>query len=230
MVKLSKKMQKAQALVEKNKTYPLSEAVVLAQKASISKFDGSIDVAIKLNLDTKKVEQQLRGSVSLPHGNGKTTRILVIDDGSITASQAKELGADYYGGTDIIQDIEKMLNQIDLIITTPKMMPNLAKLGKVLGPRGLMPNPKIGTVTTELAKTISEFKKGRLEYRTDTYGNIHMCVGKVSTDPNYIVENIESLIALLKSKKPNTVKGQYIQNITVSPTMGPSVKVIISNN
>lgn len=229
MAKLSKKMQKATALVDKNKNYPLSEAVMLAQKASISKFDGSIDVAIKLNLDTKKVEQQLRGSISLPHGNGKTTRILVIDD-SMTVAQAKELGADYYGGTDIIQDIEKMLNQIDLIITTPKMMPNLAKLGKVLGPRGLMPNPKIGTVTTELAKTISEFKKGRLEYRTDSYGNIHMCVGKVSTDPSKIVENIEALIALLKSKKPSTVKGQYIQNISVAPTIGPGVKVIISNN
>ncbi len=229
MAKLSKKMQKATALVDKNKNYPLSEAVMLAQKASISKFDGSIDVAIKLNLDTKKVEQQLRGSISLPHGNGKITRILVIDD-SMTAAQAKELGADYYGGTDIIQDIEKMLNQIDLIITTPKMMPNLAKLGKVLGPRGLMPNPKIGTVTTELAKTISEFKKGRLEYRTDSYGNVHMCVGKVSTDPSKIVENIEALIALLKSKKPSTVKGQYIQNISVAPTIGPGVKVIISNN
>lgn len=229
MAKLSKKMQKATALVDKNKNYPLSEAVMLAQKASISKFDGSIDVAIKLNLDTKKVEQQLRGSISLPHGNGKTTRILVIDD-SMTTVQAKELGADYYGGTDIIQDIEKMLNQIDLIITTPKMMPNLAKLGKVLGPRGLMPNPKIGTVTTELAKTISEFKKGRLEYRTDSYGNVHMCVGKVSTDPSKIVENIEALIALLKSKKPSTVKGQYIQNISVAPTIGPGVKVIISNN
>lgn len=229
MAKLSKKMQKAWSLVDKTKSYPLLEAIELAQKTSISKFEGSIDVAIKLNLDTKKVEQQLRGSVVLPNGNGKTTRILVIDD-SMTNAQAKEMGIDYYGGTDIIQDIEKMLNQIDLIITTPKMMPSLAKLGKVLGPRGLMPNPKIGTVTTEIQKTVSEFKKGRIEYRTDSYGNIHMCVGKVSTTPNAIAENIEALISLIKSKKPATVKGQYIQNISVAPTMGPSVKVFISNN
>lgn len=229
MAKLSKKMAKSLSLVDKNKAYPLLEAVTLAQKTSISKFDGSIDVAIKLNLDTKKVEQQLRGSVALPHGNGKAIKILVIDD-SMTPAEGKALGADYYGGTDIIQDIEKMINQIDLIITTPKMMPNLAKLGKVLGPRGLMPNPKIGTVTTEIAKTIAEFKKGRLEYRTDSYGNIHMCVGKVSFDPNKIVENIETLISLIKSKKPATVKGQYIQNISVAPTIGAGVKVIIPNN
>lgn len=229
MAKLSKKMAKSLSLVDKNKAYSLLEAVTLAQKTSISKFDGSIDVAIKLNLDTKKVEQQLRGSVALPHGNGKTIKILVIDD-SMTPAEGKALGADYYGGTDIIQDIEKMINQIDLIITTPKMMPNLAKLGKVLGPRGLMPNPKIGTVTTEIAKTITEFKKGRLEYRTDSYGNIHMCVGKVSFDPNKIVENIETLISLIKSKKPATVKGQYIQNISVAPTIGAGVKVIIPNN
>lgn len=229
MAKLSKKMQKAWSLVDKTKSYPLLEAIELAQKTSISKFEGSIDVAIKLNLDTKKVEQQLRGSVVLPNGNGKTTRILVIDD-SMTNAQAKEIGIDYYGGTDIIQDIEKMLNQIDLIITTPKMMPNLAKLGKVLGPRGLMPNPKIGTVTTEIQKTVNEFKKGRIEYRTDSYGNIHMCVGKISTPSNAIAENIEALISLIKSKKPATVKGQYIQNISVAPTMGPSVKVFISNN
>lgn len=229
MAKLSKKMQKVVSLFDKNKLYSLSEAVSLAQKASISKFDGSIDVAIKLNLDTKKVEQQLRGSIALPHGNGKTTRILVIDD-QLAKDKAKSLGVDYFGGLDIIQDIEKMINQIDLILTTPKMMPALAKLGKVLGPRGLMPNPKIGTVTTEMEKTIVEFKKGRLEYRTDTYGNIHMCVGKVSSKTNEIVENIEAIIAMLKAKKPSTVKGQYIQNISVSPTMGPGVKVTISNN
>lgn len=229
MANLSKKMQKAISLFDKNKLYSLSEAVSIAQKASISKFDGSIDVAIKLNLDTKKVEQQLRGSIVLPHNNGKVARILVIDD-QLTKDKAKSLGVDYFGGLDIIQDIEKMLNQIDLILTTPKMMPALAKLGKVLGPRGLMPNPKIGTVTTEMEKTIVEFKKGRLEYRTDTYGNIHMCVGKVSSKTNDIVENIEAIISLLKTKKPATVKGQYIQNISVAPTMGPGVKVLISNN
>ena len=229
MAKLTKKMKSSTGLVDKNKAYPLVEAIELAQKASISKFDGSIDVAIKLNLDTTKVEQQLRGSISLPNGNGKVVRILAIDD-SITADQAKAAGAYFFGGADIIQDVEKMIGQIDLIITTPKMMPQLARFGKVLGPRGLMPNPKTGTVTTDVIKTITEFKKGRTEYRTDTYGNIHMCVGKVSTPANEIAENVDALIALIKSRRPSTVKGQYIQNITVSPTMGAGVKVIIPNN
>lgn len=229
MAKLTKKMKSATVLVEKNKAYPLQEAIELAQKASISKFDGSIDVAIKLNLDTTKVEQQLRGSIALPNGNGKTVRILAIDD-AITADQAKAAGADYFGGADIIPDIEKMISKIDLIITTPKMMPQLARFGKVLGPRGLMPNPKTGTVTTDMIKTITEFKKGRTEYRTDTYGNIHMCVGKVSTPASQIAENVEALVSLIKSRRPSTVKGTYIQNITVSPTMGPGVKVVISNN
>ena len=228
MSKLTKKMSKSCELVDKNKIYPLEEAVKLAQKTSFTKFDSSIDVAIKLNLDTTKVEQQLRGSISLPNGNGKKISILVIDD-SITSEQAKKAGADYFGGTDIIPDIEKMINKINLIITTPKMMPQLARFGKVLGPRGLMPNPKTGTVTTNIIQTIEEFKKGRIEYRTDSYGNIHMCVGKVSFEPNKIVENIEALINLIKSKKPSTVKGQYIQNISVSSTMGPGIKVIINN-
>lgn len=229
MAKLNKKMKKAADLVEKNKVYPLDEAVKLAQKTSCSKFDGSIDVAIKLNLDTTKVEQQLRGSISLPNGNGKKVSILVIDD-SINPEQAKKVGADYCGGADIIQDVEKMISKINLIITTPKMMPQLARLGKLLGPRGLMPNPKTGTVTNDVLSTIEEFKKGRTEYRTDSYGNIHMCVGKVSNDSSKIVENIEALISLIKSKKPSTVKGQYIQNISVSATMGPGIKVLINNN
>lgn len=229
MAKLHKKMKKASELVDKNKVYPLEEAVKLAQQTSCSKFDGSIDVAIKLNLDTTKVEQQLRGSISLPNGNGKKVSILVIDD-AINPEQAKKAGADYCGGADIIQDVEKMINKINLIITTPKMMPQLARLGKVLGPRGLMPNPKTGTVTTDVLATIEEFKKGRTEYRTDSYGNIHMCVGKVSTDSTKIVENIDALISLIKSKKPSTVKGQYIQNISVSATMGPGIKVLINNN
>lgn len=158
MAKLNKKMKKATELVEKNKVYPLDEAVKLAQKTSCSKFDGSIDVAIKLNLDTTKVEQQLRGSISLPNGNGKKVSILVIDD-SINPEQAKKAGADYCGGADIIQDVEKMISKINLIITTPKMMPQLARLGKVLGPRGLMPNPKTGTVTMMFYQQLKNLKK-----------------------------------------------------------------------
>lgn len=229
MAKLSKKLKAVFEGFDSQKPYSLIEAIKLAQSKSITKFDGSISIAVKLNLDTTKVEQQLRGSISLPHGNGKTVRVLVLSE-DITKEQAEAVGADYFGGADYIQNIEKMLNQIDVIITNQKMMPLLAKLGKVLGPRGLMPNPKIGTVTNDVLKAVQEFKKGRIEYRTDTYGNIHMSIGRVSFEPEKIEENAVALLNLIKSKKPATVKGQYIQNISVSPTMGPGVKVIISNN
>lgn len=225
MSKQTKNIKKVSKLVEKNKLYPLNEAIDLAKSTSYSKFDGSIDLAVKLNLDTTKVEQQLRGSISLPNGNGKSISILAIDD-SVSVDELKKSGADFAGDASIIQDIEKMISKIDLIITTPKIMPQLAKLGKVLGPRGLMPNPKTGTVTTTITKTIEEFKKGRTEYRTDSYGNIHISVGKVSFKTDKIAENINAVIALLKSKKPSTVKGTYIQNIAVSPTMGKGVKVL----
>lgn len=229
MAKLSKKLKAAYEGFDRQKPYALLEAIKLAQSKSITKFDGSINIAVKLNLDTTKVEQQLRGSISLPHGNGKKVRVLLLSD-DVTKEQAESVGADYFGGADYIQNIEKMLNQIDVIITNQKMMPQLAKLGKVLGPRGLMPNPKIGTVSNDVLKAVEEFKKGRLEYRTDTYGNIHMVIGRVSFDAQKIEENALALLSLIKSKKPATVKGQYIQNISVSPTMGPGVKVVISNN
>ncbi len=228
MAAKTKKMKNVLAKVDTKKVYPIAEAVKLAQANSISKFDGSIDVAIKLNLDTTKAEQQLRGTISFPHSIGKVLRVLALDD-NLKEADAKAAGADFFGGSDKIQDIEKGWMDYDVILTTPAMMPKLAKLGKVLGPRGLMPNPKTGTVSTDLVKTIKEFKKGKYEYRTDTYGNIHMTVGKVSTKANEVVENIEALINLLKSKRPNTVKGAYIQNISVSPTMGPAFKIEFTN-
>lgn len=229
MAKISKKLSVAYEGIDKQKAYPLFDAIKLAQEKSITKFDGSINIAVKLNLDTTKVEQQLRGSISLPNGNGKNVRVLVLSE-DITKEQAAAVGADYFGGADYIQNIEKMLNQIDVIITNQKMMPLLAKLGKVLGPRGLMPNPKIGTVTNDVLKAVEEFKKGRIEYRTDTYGNIHMSIGRVSFETAKIEENANALLSLIRSKKPATVKGQYIQNIAISPTMGPGIKVIINNN
>lgn len=231
MRKKGKKYVQALELVEKGKVYTKEEAIELVKKTSTSKFDGTVEVAINLNLDTKKTDQQLRGALVLPNGTGKTKTVLVLTKNAEQTKAAKEAGADFVGEADLVEKIqnENWLD-FDVIIATPEMMPLLGRLGKVLGPRGLMPNPKIGTVTTEMEKTIVEFKKGRLEYRTDTYGNIHMCVGKVSSKPNEIVENIEAIIAMLKAKKPSTVKGQYIQNISVSPTMGPGVKVTISNN
>ncbi|MGL4950494.1 MAG: 50S ribosomal protein L1 [Mycoplasma sp.] len=228
MRKISKKMQKAYAQLDPKKIYPIEEAVKLAQSTSITKFEGSIDVAIKLNLDTTKAEQQLRGTFSFPHSNGKVLKILALSD-DISEADAKAAGADFFGGVDMISEIEKGFLGYDVILTTPKMMPALSKLGKVLGPRGLMPNPKTGTVSQDLIKTIKEFKLGKYEYRTDTYGNIHMTVGKVSSKTSDVVENITSLVNLLKSKRPSTVKGNFIQNISVTSTMGPGFKIVITN-
>ncbi len=211
---------------DKNKLYTVSEAVDIAIKSSKTKFISSIDIAIKLNLDTTKAEQQLRGSVALPNYFGKVSKILVIDSG-LTQKDASKLGVDFAGAEDKIQEIERGWLDFDVIITTPKMMPALAKLGKMLGPKGLMPNPKNGNVTTDIEKTIIEFKKGLNQYRTDSYGNIHMLVGKTNSDPKKVAENIEFIINFIKSKRPSTVKGTFIQNISISSTMGPGIKVII---
>lgn len=228
MTKISKKMKTVYEKNDIKQLYPIHEAVKLAQANSISKFDGSIDVAIKLNLDTTKAEQQLRGTFSFPHSNGKVLKILALSDDH-SEVDLKAAGADFFGGTDKIKDIEKGWLDYDVILTTPKVMPLLSKLGKVLGPKGLMPNLKTGTVTQDLIKTIKEFKLGKYEYRTDTYGNIHMTVGKVSSKTENIVENINALLTLIKSKRPSTVKGTFVQNISVSPTMGPGYKVVIAN-
>lgn len=220
-------MKNAYAQLDNKKVYSLEEAVKNAQATSISKFDGSIDVAIKLNLDTTKADQQLRGTFSFPHSNGKVVRVLALSD-ELTADEAKAAGADFFGGSDKLQDIEKGWLDYDVILTTPKMMPALSKLGKILGPKGLMPNPKTGTVTQDLVKTIKEFKLGKYEYRTDTYGNIHMTVGKVSSKTEDVIQNIDALLNLIKSKRPSTVKGAYIQNVSVTATMGPAFKVLIA--
>ena len=219
-----KKYIAAKKLVDSKKIYSVAEAVKLAKETSYSKFDASIDIAIKLNVDTTKAEQQLRGSIALPHYYGKTTRILVIDD-SITADQAKKAGAEFFGGDEKIAEIKDGWLDFDVLITTPKFMPKLAKLGKILGPKGLMPNPKLGTVTTKVVDTIKEFKGGKSTYRTDTYGNIHMIIGKKSAKNEDIVENVETLISFITSKRPSTIKGEYIKSIYISSTMGPSIRI-----
>ncbi|WP_027123761.1 50S ribosomal protein L1 [Mycoplasmoides pirum] len=220
-----KKLKTALAKIDPKKIYELSEGIDVIKNASFTKFDSSIDIAVKLNLDTTKAEQQLRGAISLPYYTGKPIRILAITDNPKVALDA---GADFAGDNDKINDIKAGWLDFDLIITTPKFMPELGKLGKILGPRGLMPNPKTGTVTNDIAATVTEFKKGKKEYRTDTFGNIHLVVGKVSTPTDHIVENCNVLLDLIKSKKPSTVKGIYIQNIALSSTMGPSVKIKIN--
>jgi len=228
-MKKGKKYAEVAKLVEKHKLYDLNEAVALAKKTSYAKFDASIELALNLNLDTKKADQQLRGTICLPHGTGKTKRILVIAKAD-KVKEAKEAGADYVGDTDYLEKIEKEnWFEFDVLIATPDMMPQLGKLGKVLGPKGLMPNPKTGTVTQDVAKAVKEVKEGRIEYRTDSYGNVHVIVGKVSFDDVKLVENVKAFVSLIQKTKPSAVKGTYIKNVSVAATMGPGVKVDLNS-
>ena len=228
-MKKGKKYVQALELIEKGKAYTKEEAIELVKKTSTSKFDGSVEVAINLNLDTKKTDQQLRGAIVLPNGTGKTKRVLVLTKNADQAKAAKEAGADFVGEADLVDKIQKEnWLDFDIIIATPEMMPMLGKLGKVLGPRGLMPNPKTGTVTTDVTKPIEDVKKGRIEYRTDSYGNVHAIIGKVSFDAKKLVENLQAFVTVIVKSKPQTAKGTYIKNISVSSTMGPGVKVDVS--
>ena len=225
MRRSGKKYVEASKLVEKNKNYSLDEAIELAKKTSITKFDSSVEIAIKLNIDTKKADQQMRGSLVLPNGNGKTKRILVLAKGE-AATAAKNAGADFVGELDLIEKIEKEnWFDFDVIIATPEMMPALGKIGKVLGPKGLMPNPKTGTVTVNPVAAVEDVKKGMIEYRADQYGNIHVMVGKVSFDSKALKENIDYVVSTMVKAKPQTVKGKYITNISLSTTMGPGIHV-----
>lgn len=229
MRKKSKKYLQALENIEKGKLYTKEEACDLVKKISTSSFDGSVEVAIKLNLDTRKSDQQLRGAIVLPHGTGKTKKILVLSK-TDQAKVAKEAGADFVGDVDMLEKIEKEnWLDFDVIIATPEMMPLLGKLGKILGPRGLMPNPKTGTVTTDVKKAIDDIKKGRVEYRTDTFGNIHAIIGKVSFDSNKLVENLDAVVGVIIKSKPATVKGQYLKSISVAPTMGPGIKIDLNS-
>ena len=227
MRKLGKKYVEASNKVEKNKAYGVEEAVKLVKETSITKFDSSVEVAMNLNIDTKKSDQQLRGSIVLPNGTGKSKKILVLAKGA-AAAEAKEAGADFVGDTDLI---DKIANEnwfdYDTIVATPEMMPALGKIGKVLGPKGLMPNPKTGTVTTTPAKTVTDIKKGMVEYRADSLGNVHGIIGKVSFDEKKLAENLSYVITTISKAKPQTVKGTFIENIAISTTMGPGIHVEI---
>ena len=224
-MKRSKKYVEAASKVEKTKLYTVEEAAELVKETSVTKFDASVELAMNLNLDTKKADQQLRGAIVLPNGTGKSARVLVLAKGD-AAKKAKEAGAEYVGDADMIEKIEKEnWFDFDVIVATPDMMPALGKIGKVLGPKGLMPNPKTGTVTMDTAKAVTETKKGRVEYRTDSFGIVHLLVGKVSFDAKALVENINSFINVIVKSKPTTVKGDYIKSISVSTTMGPGIKI-----
>ncbi|MBQ9072665.1 MAG: 50S ribosomal protein L1 [Bacilli bacterium] len=224
-MKRGKKYLEAASKIEKGKAYSVEEAVKLLKETKTANFDESVELVLRLNLDTKKADQQLRGATVLPNGIGKTKTVLVIARG-VKATEAKEAGADYVGDMDMIEKIEKEnWFGFDTMIATPDMMPALGKIGRVLGPRGLMPNPKTGTVTMDVKKAVEDVKKGRVEYRTDSYGNVAVLVGKVSFDDEKLVENIKSFVSLINKTKPSTVKGKYMLNIAIASTMGPGIKV-----
>lgn len=225
MKKQGKKYVEASNKVETNKLYTVKEAVKLVKDTAITKFDSSVEIAMNLNVDTKKATEQLRGSMVLPKGTGKTKKILVIAKGA-AAEAATKAGADYVGEMDMITKIEKEnWFDFDVIISTPDMMASLGKLGKVLGPKGLMPNPKTGTVTPTPEKAVLDIKSGMVEYKTDTFGNVHGIAGKVSFTAKDLEENINYFINTIIKSKPQSIKGNYIQSITISSTMGPGIKI-----
>ena len=224
-MKRSKKYTEAMSKIEKNKVYSKEEAVKLVKETSTTSFDGTVEVAMRLNIDTKKADQQLRGAIVLPKGTGKTNRVLVIAKGE-KAEAAKTAGADFVGDVDILEKIEKEnWFEFDIMIATPDMMPLLGKLGRVLGPKGLMPNPKTGTVTMDVEKAVKEAKGGRVEYRADSFGNVHGVIGKVSFTEEDLLENLNAFVSNILRIKPSTVKGEYIKNISIASTMGPGIKV-----
>ena len=228
-MKKSKRYAKVLEQVDKTKVYSKEEAMKLVKETSNDKFDSTIEVAMNLNLDSKKADQQLRGAIVLPNGTGKTKKILVLAKGD-QAKQAKEAGADYVGDVDMIDKIGKEnWFDFDVIIATPEMMPALGKIGKLLGPKGLMPNPKTGTVTMEVGKAVEETKKGKVNYRTDSYGNVHGIIGKSSFTETMLVENLTAFVNAILKVKPSTVKGNYVKNISVSSTMGPGIKIDLNS-
>ncbi|MEG6587000.1 50S ribosomal protein L1 [Dendrosporobacter sp. 1207_IL3150] len=223
MPKFGKKYQEAAKLIE-DKVYDAEEAIELAKKTSIAKFDETVEVAVKLGVDPKHADQQVRGAVVLPYGTGKTKRVLVFAKGE-KAKEAEAAGAEYVGAEDLVAKIQGGWADFDVAVATPDMMGTVGRLGKILGPKGLMPNPKVGTVTLDVTRAINEIKAGKIEYRTDKAGNIHAPIGKVSFDSEKLVSNFHTLIDTLVKVKPSAAKGQYLRAITISTTMGPGVKV-----
>lgn len=224
-MKKGKKYVEASKKVDKNTLYTKEEAIKLVKETATAKFDSTVEVAIKLNLDTKKADQQLRGSFVLPNGTGKTKKVLVIAKGEV-ANAAKNAGADYVGDTDMIEKIQnENWFDFDVIVATPDMMAQLGRIGRVLGPKGLMPNPKTGTVTMNTAKAVEDIKKGMVSYKTDSFGNVHTIIGKVSFTDEQLLENLTYVFNTIVKAKPSTVKGNYIENISVASTMGPGIKL-----
>ncbi len=222
MAKLSKKQKGAKEIIERGKRYGLGEAIDLLKKSGTAKFDESVDLAIKLGVDPRKADQMIRGACALPHGTGKSVRVLVVAKGE-KLTEAKDAGADYYGGEDMIEKIKGGWLDFDRMVATPDMMAQVGKVGKILGPRGLMPNPKVGTVTTEVAKVVAGIKAGQVEFRVDKAGILHVPVGRMSFENSKIEENVTVLVGTVKRMRPSSTKGTYMKGITLNPTMGPGV-------
>ena len=228
-MKKSKRYASLVEKVDKKKTYSTKEAVKLLKSTTSAKFDETVEVAMNLNLDTRKADQQLRGAVVLPNGTGKSQVVLVLAKGD-QAKAAKEAGADFVGDADMIEKIEKEnWFSYDVIIATPEMMPMLGKIGKLLGPKGLMPNPKTGTVTMDVKKAVEDTKKGKVEFRTDSFGNIHGIIGKASFEDKKLVQNLEVFVSSILKLKPASVKGNFVKNISISSTMGPGIKLDLNS-
>ena len=224
MAKSGKKYQDACKLIEAGKLYTPAEAMDLVKKTATAKFDETIELHVRLGVDPKYPDQQVRGAIVLPNGTGKSKRVLVFAKGE-KVKEAEAAGADFVGSDEIVQKIQGGWLEFDVAVATPDMMGTVGRLGKILGPRGLMPNPKLGTVTMDLQKAISEVKAGKVEYRTDKAGNVHVSIGKASFDAEKLQQNFQALIDTLIRVKPAAAKGQYIRSITVASTMGPGVPV-----
>lgn len=224
MAKKGKKYQDALKQIDANKVYTAEEAVELAKKIDFAKFDATVEVAFRLGVDPKKADQQIRGAVVLPNGTGKTQRVLVFAKGE-KAKEAEAAGADYVGESEFVEKINQGWFEFDVIVATPDMMGEVGKLGSVLGPKGLMPNPKTGTVTMDVTKAVNEIKAGKVEYRVDKAGNVHAAIGKVSFDAAKLVENFRTVNDVLQKAKPAAAKGTYVKNLSVTTTFGPGIKV-----
>lgn len=227
MSKMGKKLAEASKLVDRTREYPIAEAIALVKKAKCAKFDESVDVAISLGVDPKKSDQMVRGTVQLPHGTGKVLRVLVFAKGE-KELEATQAGADYVGNEDLVEKIKGGWMEFDSCVATPDMMGTVGKIGKILGPRGLMPNPKLGTVTFDVGKVVKEIKAGKVDYRVEKGGIIHVSVGKISFSETALEENARAVISSLNKAKPATSKGRYMKKFSMSSTMGPGVRVDLS--
>ena len=224
MARHGKKYLEAAKLIDTAKSFPIEEAIELVKKVSYTKFDETMELVFRLNVDPRHADQQLRGAIVLPNGTGKSKKVLVITQGPKVA-EAQNAGADIVGGKEILEDIKKGWFDFDVIVATPDMMGELGKLGKILGPKGLMPNPKTGTVTMNIAQAIDEIKKGKVTYRTDKEGNVAVIIGKKSFSTEKLVENYKTIYDVILKARPAAVKGTYMKNVVVSSSMSPSVKV-----